>query len=51
MDNKKEQLCPNCLTGKEALQLDPKEPLCPYLYLYKDGECGRFKTIPGGDER
>ena len=49
MECKKEQLCPNCITGKVALELDPKELFCPYVYLYKNGECVKFRTIAGGE--
>ena len=50
MDKLKEQLCPNCLTGKNTLKLDPKEPFCPFLHLQSEDGCARFKPIVGGDK-
>lgn len=44
------KLCPNCESGLKALRLDPKEPMCPYMYLYKKETCFAFKPIDGGEK-
>jgi len=35
----KNELCPNCRTGQKMYKLDPKEPICPYLYYYMGRKC------------
>ena len=48
MENKKEQLCPSCLTGANSVKLDPQEPICPFLHLYGPDGCTGYKPIAGG---
>ena len=38
----KTELCPTCKTGEELLKLDPKEPICPNLYLHTEEDCGYY---------
>lgn len=45
----KERLCPNCKKGLDALKLDPKEVMCPYMYLYGKDGCKGYEPICGGD--
>lgn len=44
----KEKLCPNCQTGLNALRLDPREPMCVYMFLYSNGNCKKYVPICGG---
>ena len=50
MTETKRQLCPCCKTGAEALKLDPKEPMCPYMHLYGEDGCSGYVPLNGGDE-
>ncbi|MDO4756836.1 MAG: hypothetical protein Q4A54_10845 [Parabacteroides sp.] len=47
MENQKfnQNLCPNCQTGADALALDNKEPICPYIHLHNGQSCVKFKEL------
>jgi hypothetical protein len=38
-----QNICPNCKTGADALALDNKEPICPFIYLHNGQSCVMFK--------
>ncbi|MBE7037474.1 MAG: hypothetical protein E7404_01070 [Ruminococcaceae bacterium] len=39
------KLCPTCKTGSDYLKIDDKEPMCPYLSMYKGKKCSMYKKI------
>ena len=43
------QVCPNCKTGADALKLDPKEPMCPYMNFNDGKTCTQFAPITKKD--
>ena len=43
--NEKKQLCPNCQTGLDALKLDARIPMCPYLYCHNGTVCSQYKEL------
>lgn len=51
MAETEKKLCPNCKTGLEALKLDPKEAMCPYIRLYGKNGCGGYVPLDGGEEK
>ncbi|MBR3995354.1 MAG: hypothetical protein IKI97_08750 [Clostridia bacterium] len=51
MELNKEQLCPKCLTGANSVQLDPREPFCPFFHLHSKNGCAGFIPITGGGEK
>ena len=50
MAETEKKLRPNCKTGYEALKLDLKEPMCPYMHLYGEDGCSGHVPLNGGDE-
>jgi hypothetical protein len=38
-----QNICPNCKTGADALALDNKEPICPFIHLHNGQSCVMFK--------
>ena len=44
--NENKQLCPNCKTGADALKLDPKEPMCPYMEYHNGTACAKYEPMP-----
>lgn len=51
MEKKNEQICPKCLTGANSLQIDPREPICPFIHLHSKNGCKGFVPITGGGEK
>ena len=43
--NENKQLCLNRKTGADALKLDPKEPMCPYLECHNGITCTKYEPI------
>ena len=44
-NDKTEQLCPQCQTGKDSYLLDNKSPVCPYIDFHNGKECIKFKPL------
>lgn len=41
----KRQICPICKTGLRMLELDRREPVCPYMGCHNGKKCSRFKQL------
>ncbi len=39
------QLCPNCQTGLDSLELDKHSPMCPYLCYHNGTACTKYKAM------
>lgn len=39
---RKRNICENCKTGKEALELDNGFPMCPYITNWKNNKCSFY---------
>ncbi len=44
----KRQICPICKTGLRMLELDRREPVCPYMGCHNGKKCSRFRRIETG---
>ena len=49
--NDKNLLCPNCQTGANALKLDEREPMCPYLSCHNGKSCSMFVPLEKADNK
>ena len=44
--NENKQLCPNYKTGVDALKLDEREPMCPYMEYHNGTACAKYEPMP-----
>ncbi len=40
-----DSLCNNCMVGKRTIELDEKEPMCPYISCHSGEYCPHFAEI------
>ena len=41
----KKQLCLYCKTGFSLLQLDKREPMCPYIHMHNGENCSFYNPM------